>query len=131
MGSVGVDVTLVSGRTLKQGRGMEIGKLSKEYFDAVAICEVDSTTIEVLGLEEGDSVKVETDFGSVIVMCTLDRRAEPGVAFMPCGPYANLIIASDTLESGMPGFKTVPAKLFPAKGEPVLSVEELLKEAIK
>ncbi len=122
---------LVSGRTLKQGRGMEIGKLSQDYFEAVAICEMDRSTLEVLGLEEGEPVRVETDHDSVIVASKLDRRAEPGVVFIPCGPYANQVIGTDTLESGMPGFKSIPARVFPAKGEEVLSVESLIKKIME
>ncbi|MFX1415659.1 MAG: molybdopterin dinucleotide binding domain-containing protein [Promethearchaeota archaeon] len=127
MSDVGVNVVLTSGRTLKQGKGMELGKLNQEYIDAVAICEMDKSTLEALGVEEGDPVRIETVYGSVVVRSNLDRRAEPGVAFIPCGPYANVILDSDTLESGMPGFKTMDAKIVPAKGETILSTEELLK----
>ncbi|MFW9965886.1 MAG: molybdopterin dinucleotide binding domain-containing protein [Candidatus Thorarchaeota archaeon] len=127
MNDVGVNVVLTSGRTLKQGQTMELGKLNQEYFEAVAICEVDKSTLEALGLEEGDPVKVETAAGSVIVACKLDRRAEPGIAFMPCGPWANAVLDSDTIESGMPGFKDMRAKLFAAKGKKVPSAEDLLR----
>ncbi|MHA2379878.1 MAG: molybdopterin dinucleotide binding domain-containing protein [Candidatus Thorarchaeota archaeon] len=127
MSDVGVKVVLTSGRTLKQGKAMELGKLNQEYIDAVAICEMDKSTLAALGVEEGDPVRVKTDYGSVVVRSSLDRRAEPGIVFIPCGPYANAILDSDTLESGMPGFKTLDAKILPAKGESVLSTEELLK----
>ena len=56
MSTTGVKALLTTGRTLKQGRGMEIGKLSEDYFQAVAICEMDKTTLETLGLQEGDPV---------------------------------------------------------------------------
>ncbi|UCE10023.1 MAG: tRNA CCA-pyrophosphorylase [Candidatus Thorarchaeota archaeon] len=130
MSAVGVDVLLTSGRTLKQGRGMEIGKLSSDYFDAVSICEMDESTLKVLGIEDGDPVRVETDIGSVVVFGKHDRRAEPGVVFIPCGPYANAVTGSDTLESGMPGYKSIPARVFPAKGETVPTVEEILAEMV-
>ncbi len=129
--SVGVKVILTSGRTLKQGRGMEIGKLTKDYFDAVAICEMDKTTMEALGIEDGDAVKVETDVASVIVFGKLDRRAEPGIAFIPAGPYANAVTHSDTLETGMPEFKGIPATIFSAKGESVPDVREVLKQIME
>lgn len=131
MSNVGVNVILTSGRTLKQGKAMELGKLNQEYIDAVAICEMDSTTLESLGIEAGDPVRVETVFGSVVVHSSLDRRAEPGVAFIPCGPYANAVTDSDTLESGMPAFKALDAKLFPAKSQSVLNTEELLKQMVE
>ena len=127
MNNVGVEVILTSGRTLKQGQTMELGKLNQEYFEAVAICEVDKSTLEALGLEEGDPVKVKTATGSVVVACKLDRRAEPGVAFMPCGPWANAVLDSDTIESGMPRYKDIDATLIAAKGAKIPSAENLVK----
>jgi len=34
-------VSLLTGRTLEQGRGKEYGKLSEEYWRDVAVCEMD------------------------------------------------------------------------------------------
>ena len=110
---------------------MEIGKLSEDYFQAVAICEMDKTTLETLGLQEGDPVLVETDAGSIVVKSAVDRRAEPGVVFIPCGPYANAVTGSDTLESGMPAFKSITARLSAAKGKKVPTVEELLRKMME
>ncbi|MHA3962285.1 MAG: molybdopterin dinucleotide binding domain-containing protein [Candidatus Thorarchaeota archaeon SMTZ1-45] len=131
MSRVGVEAILTSGRTLKQGRAMELGKLGPEYLKEVSFCEMDKITLKALGLEEGDPVLVETLYGSVVVESKLDRRAEPGVVFIPCGPYANAVIGSDTEETGMPDFKGVPAKLFAAKGESVLGVKDLLKKMVE
>ncbi|MFW9768539.1 MAG: molybdopterin dinucleotide binding domain-containing protein [Candidatus Thorarchaeota archaeon] len=131
MSAVGVKALVTSGRTLKQGRGMEIGKLSSEYFEEVSVCEMDQVTFDALGIEAGDPVRVETIHGSVIVTSRLDRRAEPGVVFIPCGPYANAITGSDTEGTGMPDFKSIRAQIFPAKGKKVLSVKELLKKMVE
>jgi formylmethanofuran dehydrogenase subunit D len=131
MSRVGVESLLTSGRTLKQGRAMELGKLGPEYLKEVAYCEMDTVTLESLGLEEGDPVRVETKYGSVIVSSKIDRRAEPGVVFIPCGPYANAIIGSETEGTGMPEFKGITAQLFAAKGKKVLDVEKLLKQMVE
>lgn len=130
MNKVGVSALLTSGRTLKQGRAMELGKMSKDYFDEVAVCEMDSTSLNVLEITEGDPVLIESAFGKVIVRSRLDKLAEPGVVFIPCGPYANMVTGSNTEESGMPNFKNIPVAVYSAKGEKVLTVEQLLKEAI-
>ena len=126
MSNVGVEALLTSGRTLKQGRAMELGKLGPEYFKEVSICEMDKVTLEALGLNEGEPVRVETIHGSVVVTSKLDRRAEPGVVFIPCGPYANAITGTDTEGTGMPNYKSIAAQLFAAKSERILSVRELL-----
>jgi len=131
MSRVGVEAILTSGRTLRQGRAMELGKLGPEYLKEVAICEMDKVTLEALGINEGDPVLVETQHGSVVVASKLDRRAEPGVVFIPCGPYANAVIGSDTEGTGMPDFKGIPSQLFAAKDEPVLDVKELLKSMVE
>ena len=131
MSRVGVEALLTSGRTLKQGRAMELGKLGPEYLKEVGICEMDKVTMEALGIGEGDPVRVETMHGSVVVTCKIDRRAEPGVVFIPCGPYANAVTSSDTEGTGMPAFKGVSAQLFAAKGEKVPTVEELLKQIVE
>jgi formylmethanofuran dehydrogenase subunit D len=126
MTDVGVKMLLTTGRTLAQGRAMELGKLSKEYQDAVAVCEVGSTVLDVLGVADGDHVRVESLLGSIIVRVKLDHQAGPGVAFMPCGPYANAIMGSDTEESGMPDFKGVQCTVFAAKSERILTPAQLL-----
>jgi len=131
MSAVGVKALVTSGRTLKQGRGMEIGKLSSEYFEEVSVCEMDQVTFDALEIEAGDPVRVETIYGSVIVTSRLDRRAEPGVVFIPCGPYANAITGSDTQGTGMPDYKSIGAQIFSAKGEKVLSVKELLSKMVE
>jgi formylmethanofuran dehydrogenase subunit D len=131
MSRVGVEALLTSGRTLKQGRAMELGKLGPEYLKEVGICEMDKVTLEALGIDEGDTVRVETMHGSVVVMSKIDRRAEPGVVFIPCGPYANAVTGSDTEATGMPDFKGVTAQLFAAKGENVPDVKELLKQMVE
>ncbi len=131
MSRTGVEAILTSGRTLKQGRAMELGKLGPEYHKEVAFCEMDKVTLDTLGLEEGDPVLIETPHGSVVVMSKLDRRAEPGIVFIPCGPYANAVIGSETEGTGMPDFKGVSAKLFAAKDQEVLSVEQLLKQMVE
>jgi len=131
MSRVGVDALLTSGRTLKQGRAMELGKLGPEYLKEVGICEMDKVTLESLGLDEGDPVRVETIHGNVVVTSKLDRRAEPGVVFIPCGPYANAITGADTESTGMPDYKNIAAQLFAAKGERILSVKELLTKIVE
>jgi len=110
---------------------MELGKLGPEYLKEVGICEMDKVTLEALGIDEGDTVRVETIHGSVVVMSKIDRRADPGVVFIPCGPYANAVTGSDTEATGMPNFKGVSAQLFAAKGENVPDVKELLKQMVE
>ncbi|MBD3405662.1 MAG: tRNA CCA-pyrophosphorylase [Candidatus Lokiarchaeota archaeon] len=127
MSTTGVKVTLTTGRTLKQGVGMEIGKLSAEYAKAVAICELDKTVFSVLDIEEGTPVRVETIEGSVVVRSKLSRRGESSIAFIPSGPYANVLMNADTEMTGMPRFKDIEALVFAAEEEEIPSVEDLIR----
>lgn len=123
-----VELLMTSGRTLNQGRGLEKGKTSQEYMDAVAICEMDAKSMDMLGLESGNLVLVRSDHGETVVKCRLDRNLESGIAFMPYGPYFNALLGADTQESGMPRFKTLRVSVRVAQGRDIPSIRELLDD---
>jgi formylmethanofuran dehydrogenase subunit D len=127
MSSGSVKVILTSGRTLGQGRAMEKGKITSDYENAVAICELDSTAMEALSIKDGDTVVVKTEIGKTTVKAKLNKDLHPGIAFIPCGPYFNLLLDSYTQHTGMPGFKSLAASISAAPGASILSVDELTK----
>jgi len=120
-------VTLITGRTAKQGMTMEMGKTTEEYRRAVAVIELSQADAEKLGVSDGDTVSVKTDVGSVVVWCKLSKDLDEGVAFMPYGPWANAVIAPYTRGVGMPQFKSVEAEVSPAPGMSVPTLEELVE----
>jgi len=114
---------------MDQGVGKEYGKLSKEYFESVAICQMDPEDMEIIGVNENDNVKVITNFGSVVIKAvTSARTPHHGVAFIPYGPWANLIMGSQTHSSGMPSLKGISAEIEPAPEEEVLGLPDILKK---
>lgn len=121
-------VSLLTGRTIDQGKGKEMGKLSKEYLESVMICQIDPNDLKFLGMKENTNVKVITEFGSVVLKAVKSARApHPKVVFIPYGPWANVIINPETHGTGMPSFKGIPAEIEPAPNENVLSLQNLLK----
>lgn len=104
-------LTLVTGRSLNQGRWIDIGKLTKGYYESVALVELDPEDFEKLGLKEGDCVKVESKYGSIVVKAVKSRRRHPGIAFIPMGPWANQVINPDTYGSGMPTLKGIEVSI--------------------
>lgn len=125
-------VSLLTGRTIGQGQGKEYGKLSDEYWKSVAICEMDPDDIKRLKVKGGQNVKVTSDSGSVVVKAVKSARApHPGSAFIPLGPWANLLVNPRTHGTGMPSFKGIPVEIEPAPKEDVLSLPNLLKEHYK
>ncbi len=122
-------VTLITGRTIDQGVGKEMGKGSKEYFESAAICFLDPVDIKKLGLKNGSNVQVTSKFGSVVVKSKkFPRGVMPGMIFIPCGLWANAVCGDDTYSMGMPLFKGFPVDVEPAPNKPVLTLDELLKE---
>jgi len=124
-----LQVSLVTGRTIDQGCGKEHGKLSKEYTESVAICEINPEDMKSLKVHDGDRVKVATEYGSVVVTARKSRRIRsPGTIFIPYGPWANLILASDTDGTGMPLLKGVRVDVEPTDEE-VLDLPDLLAQS--
>lgn len=120
---------LLTGRSLKQGMGKELSKVSDKYMESVSICEVHPKDAEELGLKEGDPIRVTTQFGSIVVKCNISQNiTKPGVVFIPYGPYANMVMGPNTDSSGMPSFKGISAEVEPAPQEKVLAVKELLSK---
>jgi formylmethanofuran dehydrogenase subunit D len=123
-GVMAVVVELITGRTLDQGATVE-EKLTEEYFKAVSYIELNEEDFKQLNLKEGDRVKVTTDFGEVVVFA---KKAElpKGVAFIPMGPYANMVIDPATDGTGMPQFKGIKARIEKTE-EKVKTIKELLE----
>lgn len=123
-----LEVTLVTGRSMRQGVGKESGKTSARYRDSVGICEMHPQDLATLGIKPATNVKVSTEFGSIVVKAISSLHFEgPGTIFIPYGPYASMLFNSDTGSSGMPTFKGIHAKVEPAQQESVLDVRQLVK----
>lgn len=121
-------ISLLTGRTIDQGTGKEYGKLTQEYFESVTICLLDPEDMKRLGIQENENIKVTTNFGSVVIKAVPSTRApHPQIAFIPYGPWANLVMDPQTHGSGMPSLKGIPAEIEPARDEEVLTLKELLK----
>jgi formylmethanofuran dehydrogenase subunit D len=122
-------VILITGRTIDQGVGKEMGKGSKEYFDSSSICVIDEADMKKLGIKSRTNVKVTSKYGSVIVKAEKNPYgSNPGLVFIPCGLWANAICGDETFGMGMPLFKGFMVDVEPAPSQPVLTLDELLKE---
>jgi len=122
-------VKLLTGRTIEQGVGKEQGKTSKEYVDSVSICLVDPADMEKLGMKENSNVLVSTKHGSVVVKARKSLSSpHVGMIFIPYGPWASVVVETETNSTGMPSFKGIPATIEPATDRQVSSLKELLRE---
>jgi len=125
-------VSLLTGRTVDQGKEKEYGKLSEEYQQSVAICQIDPDDMKLLGIRENSNVKVITDFGSVVLKAVKSARApHPKVIFIPYGPWASIVMNPKTHGTGMPSLKGLTAEIEPSPQERVLDLTNLLREHFK
>jgi formylmethanofuran dehydrogenase subunit D len=124
-----LSVTLLTGRTIEQGVGKERGKASKEYAESVAVCFIDPQDMKRLKVKEGANVEVSTSQGSVVLKSVKSRRGpHPGIVFVPYGPWANVIVDSETDSIGMPSLKGIPAEIESTPEKPVLDLPQLLAQ---
>ncbi len=131
---MGIELTLLSGRTWQQGAAMEgPGKASREYKEAVAICELDPTDLEKLGIKDGDIIKISNPRtgDNVHVWAKESTGKHPGSLFMPMGLWINILVEGDTGGTGMPDFNTVQLVVESDPSGTVLSIRELLRELQK
>jgi len=128
----GLEVTVISGRSLSQARSRERGKFSDEYSRSVAICEIDPDDMKELGALEGESVRVKTEFGEVVLRGTISRQApHRRVVFIPYGAWASMLFGASTHTSGMPTLKGLKATLERAPEAKVASLQEITSMKIK
>lgn len=123
-----LEVTLSTGRTLKQGVGAEKGKHSKEYSDAAGTLFMDPKDMRDMEIHLRDPVKLKTDHGEVVVRADKSPDApHEGIVFLPYGPWANKLIGTSTDSTGMPDFKNIPAEIEKTSAKPA-SIDELSSE---
>ena len=121
--------TLITGRTIEQGVGKELGKGSVEYYDSCAVCFFDKSDMIKIGVKNGSIVKVTSKYGSVIVKAQkYPWGTNPGMVFIPCGSWANCVTGDETYSMGMPLFKGFPVEVEPAPNQPVMTLEQLLMQ---
>jgi formylmethanofuran dehydrogenase subunit D len=124
-----LQLTLITGRTIDQGVGKELGKSSQEYYDTAALCFLDPQDMIKLGIKNGSTVQISSRFGSVTVKAKhYPRGCHIGLAFIPCGLWANAVCGDDTYSMGMPLFKGFPITVEAAAGTPILTLDELLEK---
>lgn len=120
------EVVLVTGRSLNQGIGLELGKTSREYFDAVSYVEVNPGDISEFGLREGVPAFLTTEHGGAVLSWRPSEGLPHGMVFVPYGIWANQVLGWDTRCTGTPQYKGVKARISSAEGRRVSTLTELV-----
>ncbi|MBC7114335.1 MAG: formylmethanofuran dehydrogenase subunit [Archaeoglobi archaeon] len=119
-------VFLITGRTIEQGVSLE-SKTLESYFESTCVCEMNQELMKELGVREGDSVKVRSEFGEAVVRVKRNDGNPPDVIFIPMGLWANLVIDPRTCGTGMPGYKAIEVTVERTEERPK-SMMEILAE---
>jgi formylmethanofuran dehydrogenase subunit D len=101
---LGVEFTLITGRTRAQGHALHQGRDSEVYLQATRLVEMNDEDMSDLGVDEGDVVSISTLAGQVAVPVKKGDLPR-GMLFMPLGPAANLLVGGETESTGMPCYK--------------------------
>ncbi|MCS7113142.1 MAG: formylmethanofuran dehydrogenase [Candidatus Bathyarchaeota archaeon] len=111
-------IVLITGRSIKQGRSKDTGKFFDEYREAISVCEMNPMDMEALGIARGGYIDISSPYGSVTVLATPSPDIPRGVAFIPYGMIANMLIPPDTEGTGMPRSKGLEVWVTPSVRRP-------------
>ncbi|UUX91571.1 molybdopterin dinucleotide binding domain-containing protein [Methanoplanus endosymbiosus] len=117
---------MITGRTVKQGVGVE-RKLSADYKKETSACRMNPLDMMDLGLNEGNHIKIISNYGEVVMAAVEDNTLTAGMIFIAYGPYCNVITSHETHGTGMPDFKSTPVRI-EETDEDLKTVEELFRD---
>jgi formylmethanofuran dehydrogenase subunit D len=114
-------MTLIGGRSSKQGTSLCAGKFGAEYIGLTSTVEMNVEDMARLGLRNDSRVRLRTAAGEAVLRCKGRETKDlpPGLLFMAYGPLSSLLMAGDTGASGMPISKNLDVEV-----EPVLEEAE-------
>lgn len=106
---------LITGRSSKQGTGVNAGKHSAEYRDATGTVEINQDDMARLGLHDGANVRLRTASGETVVRCKGRKPADlpSGTLFIAYGPPTSMLMDGDTAGTGMPESKLLTVVVEP------------------
>ncbi len=103
----------IPGRTSRQGAGISEGKFKDNYQDEIRTLQVAPQDMQRLSLQNGDRVRLTSEFGQVEVAVTASKGDElpPGLLFIAYGDLSSKLMGGDTHGSGMPTSKGIDVEL--------------------
>ena len=99
-------VIINTARTFLQGEVCKGGKkLTDEYTEQAAYCQINPLDAEEIDVKEGDRVSLKSAGGEVVLNTKVTDEIQRGTVMIPLGPWANRIIGSYTFNTGSPYYK--------------------------
>lgn len=103
---------LNAARTATQGTLINVGKHSPEYIALTTTMTMAAADMAELGLVEGQSALVRTEFGEAEFKCQ-GGKVPLGMIFVPYGPPTCKLMGGDTGGTGMPTSKGWEVEVIP------------------
>jgi len=117
---------LNTGRTIKQGSYVE-RKNSTAYRQEATSLHMHPVDMMDLEVDEESHVRVESDYGAVVMKVHPAVWVFRGEVFVCLGPYANHLVSPETHGTGMPDFKGMIVDISPTS-EPLETVATLMEQ---
>jgi formylmethanofuran dehydrogenase subunit D len=115
-------MTLIGGRTSKQGTALSEGKLGANYLQVTSTLEMNVEDMARLGLKNESRVRLRTPIGEAVLRCKGRETKDlpKGMLFMAYGPLSSRLMDGDTAGTGMPLSKhlDVEVELVPENERP-------------
>lgn len=97
---------LIPGRTSKQGTALNEGKYTENYKTEINTLKMNPADMERLQIQEGETVRMWNEYGSVVVPCESGKDELPeGLLFISYGDISSQLMHGETHGSGMPDSK--------------------------
>ena len=108
-------MTLIGGRSSRQGTALCAGKLEADYIDVSTTLEMNVEDMARLGLQTDSKVRLRTASGETILRCKGRETKDlpKGLLFMAYGPASSQLMAGDTAGTGMPISKNLQVEVEP------------------
>ena len=112
-------MTLIGGRTSKQGTSLCASKFGAEYIQISSTVEMNVEDMARLGLSNDSRVRLRTPVGEAVLRCKGRETKDlpPGILFMAYGPFSSELMSGDTAASGMPLSKNLDVEVEPLPEE--------------
>lgn len=106
-------MTLIGGRSSRQGTSLCAGKLGAEYIEVSSTLEMNADDMARLGLKDNDSVRLRSADGEIVVRCKGKPAKDlpAGLLFIAYGPLSSALMGSETAGSGMPMSKNIEVEV--------------------
>lgn len=116
-----IKVKIFTFKDIFQNRAMVEDRFGEDYITHSALIVLDKNDFRQLSIKKGDTVIVKNSSGKTVVKAEESSLETPhkGIAYMPKGPWSNMLVSDETGGTGIPKFKDITATVTTAKGEKV------------